>query len=87
MREPVVEGIGSLRRRCRRQRDGIDVKLLLFDDLPYQAGDLVQLPPIVVLRIDYAGIAHEKLNVIAIFDGHELVDDLDAVTRHGIDKG
>ena len=87
LRKTVVESVGSFRRRCCRQRDGIDVKLLLFDDPPHQAGDLVQLPPIVAQRIDYAGIAHEKLNVIAIFDGHELVDDLDAVTRHGIDKG
>ena len=87
LRKTVVESVGSLRRRCRRQRDGIDVKLLLFDDLPYQAGDLVQLPPIVVLRIDYAGIAHEELNVVTILYGHELVDDLDTVTRHSIYEG
>ena len=86
-RKPFVESVGSLRRRCRRQRDGIDVKFLLFDDPPHQTGDLVQLPSVVAQRIDYAGIAHEKLNVIAIFDGHELVDDLDTVTRHSIDKG
>ena len=55
--------------------------------LPYQAGDLVQLLPVVAQRIDHAGIAHEKLNVIAIFDGHELVDDLDAIPRHGIYEG
>ena len=87
LRKTVVESVGSFRRRCRRQCDGIDVKLLLFDDLPHQAGDLVQLPPVVAQRIDHAGIAHEELNVVAVFDGHELVDDLDAVTRHGIDKG
>ena len=87
MREPVVEGIGSLRRRCRRQRDGIDPKFLLFDDLPHQAGDLVQLPPVVAQRIDHTGIAHEELNVIAVFDRQILIDDSDAVTRHGIDKG
>ena len=62
-------------------------KLLLFDDLPHQAGDLVQLPSVIAQCIDHAGIAHEELNVVAVFDGHELVDDLDTVTRHGIDKG
>ena len=87
LREPVVEGIGSLRRRCRRQRDGIDPKFLLFDDLPHQAGDLVQLPPIIAQRIDHTGIAHEELNVVAIFDGHKLVDDLDAIPRYGIYEG
>ncbi|KAA2562690.1 hypothetical protein F2S47_15105 [Alistipes onderdonkii] len=87
LREPGVEGIGSLRRRCRRQRDGIDIKLLLFDDLPHQARDLVQLPPVVAQRIDHTGIAHEELNVVAVFDGHELVDDLDAIPRYGIYKG
>ena len=87
LRKTFVESVGSLRRRCCRQRDGIDVKLLLFDDLPHQAGDLVQLPPVVAQRIDHTGIAHEELNVIAILDGHELVDDLDAIPRHGIYEG
>ena len=87
MREPVVEAVIALRRRCCRQRDGIDVKLLLLDDPPHQGGDLVQLPSIVAQRIDHAGIAHEELNVVTILYGHELVDDLDAVTRHSIDKG
>ena len=87
MRKTFVESVGSLRRRCCRQRDGIDVKLLLFDDLPHQAGDLVQLPPVVAQRIDHAGIAYEELNVVAVFDGHELVDDLDAIPRHGIYEG
>ena len=87
LRKTVVESVGSFRRRCRRQRDGIDVKLLLFDDLPHQAGDLIQLPPVVAQRIDHTGIAHEELNVVAVFDGHELVDDLDAIPRYGIYKG
>ena len=87
LRKTFVEGVGSLRRRCCCQRDGIDPELLLFDDLPHQAGDLVQLPPVVAQRIDHAGIAHEELNVVAVFDGHELVDDLDTVTRHSIYEG
>ena len=87
LRKTFVEGIGSLRRRCRRQRDGIDPKFLLFDDLPHQAGDLVQLPSIIAQRIDHTGIAHEELNEVAILDRYELVDNFDAVTRQGIDEG
>ena len=87
MRKSFVESVGSFRRRCCCQRDGIDVKFLLFDDPPHQGGDLVQLPSIVAQRIDHAGITHEELNVVTILYGHEFVDDLDTVTRHSIDKG
>ena len=86
-RKPVVEGITALRGRCRRQRDGIDKALLLFDDLPHQAGDLVQLLPIVAQRIDHARVTYEELNVVAVGDGHILVDHLDPISRHGIDEG
>ena len=87
MRQPVIKGIAALRGRCRRQRDGIYIKLLLFDDLPHQAGDFIQLPPVVSQRIDHARIAYEELNVVAILYRHILVDDLDPIARHGIDEG
>ena len=33
------------------ERDGIDVELFLFDDLPHQAGNLVQLLSVIAQRI------------------------------------
>lgn len=36
LRKSFVESVGSFRRRCCCQRDGIDVKFLLFDDPPHQ---------------------------------------------------
>ena len=45
------------------------------------------MPSVVAQRIDHTGIAHEELNVVTILYGHEFVDDLDTVTRQGIDEG
>lgn len=84
--ETVVEGIDTLRRGRGRQGDGIDEELLLFDDPPHKVRDPVQLPAVVAQRIDDARVAEPEPHVVAVGNGHVLVDDANPVSRHGIDE-
>ncbi len=84
--QPFVEAVIALGRGGRRERHGIDEKLLLPDDAAHQVGDLGQLTTVVAQRIYDIRAADRKLNAVAVGDGKVLVDNLDAVTRQRVDE-
>ena len=74
-------------RGCRsRKYDAIDVKFLLGDQFGHARLNLTELCGVFAEGVEYAGVVHQKLNVVAVLHGCVLTDDLYFVAGRGIDE-
>lgn len=74
-------------RGCRgRQDDAIDEKFLLGDQFGHARLNLAELRGVSAEGVEYTGVVHQKLNVVAVLHGGVFAYDLNFVVRSSINK-
>ena len=86
LRQTTVAGKTSLRGCRGREHDAIDEKFLLGDQSGHACLNLTELCGVSAEGVEYTGVVHQKLNVVAVLHGGVLVYDLYFVARRGIDE-
>ena len=84
--QSTVTGKTALRGCRGRQDDAIDEKFLLGDQSGHACLNLTELCGVSAEGVEYTGVVHQKLNVVAVLHGCVLTDDLYFVAGRGIDE-